>query len=96
VIIGKIRPETKKELPKWVTVVPYINDITQLVAAYTTCDVVLQPSKFDGMPNVLLEAMATERTILASPVGGKMATSVNRMKSGFKQSGEYLPSQNLK
>jgi glycosyltransferase involved in cell wall biosynthesis len=41
-----------------------------LCAAYTLCDLVLQPSIDDGMPNAVLEAMACERVVVASPVGG--------------------------
>jgi glycosyltransferase involved in cell wall biosynthesis len=70
VIFGEVRHSTQKKLPEWVTVVPYINQIEELSIAYSACDVVLQPSKYDGMPNVVLEAMACERTVLASPSGG--------------------------
>ena len=34
------------------------------------CDLVLQPSVWDGMPNSLLEAMACENLVLASDAGG--------------------------
>jgi glycosyltransferase involved in cell wall biosynthesis len=34
------------------------------------CDLVLQPSVWDGMPNSLLEAMACEQLVLASDAGG--------------------------
>ena len=33
-------------------------------------DVLVHPSLRDGMPNALLEAMACERPIVATPVGG--------------------------
>lgn len=34
------------------------------------CDLILQPSVWDGMPNSLLEAMACENLVLASDAGG--------------------------
>lgn len=70
IIVGKVRSSTQKKLPNYVTVIPYINNIKELRIAYSICDIVLQPSKYDGMPNVVLEAMACERIVLASPTGG--------------------------
>jgi glycosyltransferase involved in cell wall biosynthesis len=40
-----------------------------LLRWYLACDAVLIPSFYDGMPNVLLEAMALGRTIVASRAG---------------------------
>lgn len=70
IIVGKVRNTIQKQLPDYVTVIPYIEQIEELAIAYSLCDVVLQPSKYDGMPNVVLEAMACERTVIASPTGG--------------------------
>ncbi len=69
-IIGTVRKKFQSQVPSWVKQVPYIRDLGTLRAAYSLCDIVLQPSLYDGMPNVVLEAMACERTVLASPVGG--------------------------
>lgn len=69
-LIGKVRTESRREVPAWVREVPYIEDLHTLRSAYSLCDLVLQPSIDDGMPNTLLEAMACERVVLASPVGG--------------------------
>jgi glycogen(starch) synthase len=41
-----------------------------LVPYYLSCDVVFIPSLYDGMPNVLLEAMVCERPVVASRAGG--------------------------
>ena len=49
--------------------VPYVPQ-SQLVNYYNLMDLVLMPSLRDGLPNVLLEAMACERTVVASDVGG--------------------------
>jgi glycosyltransferase involved in cell wall biosynthesis len=42
----------------------------ELPAYYSLMDVFLHPSRRDGLPNALLEAMACSRPIAASPAGG--------------------------
>jgi len=37
---------------------------------YSVVDVLVHPSLRDGMRNVLLEAMACEKAVIATPVGG--------------------------
>lgn len=69
-LVGTVRPESRHEVPDWVRTVPYVTDRGTLCAAYTLCDLVLQPSLDEGMPNTVLEAMACERVVLASRVGG--------------------------
>ena len=46
------------------------------------CDLVLQPSHWDGMPNSILEAMTCERIVLASDAGG-MAEVIDNGRTGF-------------
>ena len=41
-----------------------------LPAYYSLIDIFIHPSLRDGMPNAVLEAMACERAVLATPVGG--------------------------
>lgn len=41
-----------------------------LPAYYSLIDIFVHPSLRDGMPNAVLEAMACEKTIVATPVGG--------------------------
>jgi len=41
-----------------------------LIAAYRGCEVFVLPSSHEGLPTVVLEAMALERPVIASPKGG--------------------------
>lgn len=82
IIVGTVRNSTQKKLPDYVQVVPYIDTVEELSIAYSMCDVVLQPSKYDGMPNVVLEAMACERIVLASPTGG-IKDLINHGQNGY-------------
>jgi len=64
------------------TVKDYINELdlqvrfftfvnkNELIAFYHAADIVLIPSFYDGMPNVLLEAGASKNIVVASNVGG--------------------------
>jgi len=52
-----------------ITVLPF-QERYGLIPAYLACDAVAVPSHYDGLPNVLLEAAALERPILATAAGG--------------------------
>jgi glycosyltransferase involved in cell wall biosynthesis len=52
----------------WVEV-PYV-EAARLPAYYLAADVVLVPSFYDGMPNVLLESMTVGTPVVASTAGG--------------------------
>lgn len=43
---------------------------SDLASYYSLIDVFVHPSLHDGMPNAILEAMACEKAIIATPVGG--------------------------
>lgn len=44
--------------------------VTELPEVYTVCDVCLLTSKIEGFPNVIMEAMAAGRPVVAPAVGG--------------------------
>jgi glycosyltransferase involved in cell wall biosynthesis len=58
------------ELRHDIHAVDYTHDHDQLAKWYNLIDIVLSPSLWDGMPNNVLEAMACERCVIASDVGG--------------------------
>ena len=69
-IVGKIRDNVAHLIPPHAIKVPYLRDDAQLRGAYGVCDVVIQPSLYDGMPNVVLEALACKKIVLSSAAGG--------------------------
>jgi len=54
-------------------------DRAELRAYYQAADLVINPSLYEGMPNVVLEAMACGRPVLASRVPGNEAAVVDRV-----------------
>ncbi len=66
--VGPI-PDTKKVKHPRVTYHGEIRDKTQLQQVIKTCDVLLCPSWSEGMPNVIMEAMANGLAVVATNVG---------------------------
>lgn len=77
-IVGEVRAgEDKKIFDEFmqanstakIVVTGYVSP-TDLPAYYSLIDVFIHPSLRDGMPNAVLEAMACEKPVIATPVGG--------------------------
>ena len=77
-IVGDVRAgedmqafqEFKLSNPQAQVVVTGFVSANDLPAYYALMDIFVQPSLRDGLPNALLEAMACEKPVLATPVGG--------------------------
>jgi glycosyltransferase involved in cell wall biosynthesis len=89
-IVGTLRADMQKllhgflslnhHLQSSIEVVPRTENISELIAHYRSCDAVVIPSLYDGMPNVLLEAMALGKICIGSATGGMcdlIASEVN-------------------
>jgi glycosyltransferase involved in cell wall biosynthesis len=77
-IVGDVRVgEDRKQFDELYSSIPnskihitgYVSN-HDLPSYYSVMDVFVHPSLRDGMPNALLEAMACEKPIVATPVGG--------------------------
>ena len=67
---GQYLEEFKRSHPNaQITVTGYVPH-RDLPAYYSLMDVYVQPSLRDGLPNALLEAMACEKAVVGTPVGG--------------------------
>ena len=79
-IVGEVRAgEDKKSFdkfqlsnPKYRIIVTGTISHKDMPVYYALMDVFVHPSLRDGMPNALLEAMACEKAVIATPVGGAM------------------------
>ncbi len=78
VIVGDVRTgedrklfdELKLSIPNAKIVVTGYVSNQDLPSYYSVMDIIVHPSLRDGMPNVILEAMACGKTVIATPVGG--------------------------
>ncbi len=79
-VIGEIRAREQSTLSAFAAEDPdtagrilstgHLEQPAEVARHLCLCDLVLQPSVWDGMPNSILEAMACERLVLASDAGG--------------------------
>ena len=91
-IIGEVRPREQSHLSAYaaehpddaarIIVTERIDDRSQVARHLNLCDVFLQPSVWDGLPNAVLEAMACKRIVITSDAGG-IAEAVESGVSGF-------------
>lgn len=79
-VIGEVRPSEMPRLMQWtgaagleehrVLVTGRLDTPAEVNAHLALCDLYLQPSLWDGMPNALLEAMAAGCAVIGSDAGG--------------------------
>lgn len=69
----------KYKIQDWVIFSGYIKDIENLISE---SDVVILPSLWEGLPNILLEAMAMKKPVIATDVGG-VREIVKNGENGF-------------
>lgn len=79
-VIGEVRPREQETLTEFAIDHPeearriiatgVIDEPEQVAKHLQLCDVVLQPSVWDGLPNALLEAMACGKLVIGSDAGG--------------------------
>ncbi len=91
-VIGDVRPREQStitsflldhpELGDRITVTGHQDEPAQVANYLRLCDVVLQPSVWDGLPNAILEAMACERVVIASDAGG-IPEAIEDGETGF-------------
>lgn len=91
-VIGEVRPREQSTISSFLmehpglqdrlTVTGHYEDAADVAACLQLCDVVLQPSVWDGLPNSTLEAMACERIVIASDAGG-IPEALRHQETGF-------------
>jgi glycosyltransferase involved in cell wall biosynthesis len=81
IFVGAVRSSVAHQIPPNAIQIEYLHDEAQLRGAYGACDVIVQPSLYDGMPNVVLEALACERRVLSSCAGGLADISTSKVNA---------------
>jgi glycosyltransferase involved in cell wall biosynthesis len=91
-IIGDVRPREASQLNTFALEHPEsasrilisgnLESPEDVVDHFHLCDVILQPSVWDGLPNALIEAMACGKIVIASDAGG-IPEVVEHGKDGF-------------
>lgn len=91
-VIGVIRPRERAHLATFaaehpeaaerILVTGHLDNPTDIVHRIQLCDVILQPSVWDGLPNSVLEAMACGQIVIASDAGG-IPEAIDHGQDGF-------------
>lgn len=91
-VIGDVRPREQStissflldhpELSDQLTITGHLDQPVDVAMCLQLCDVVLQPSVWDGLPNSILEAMACGRIVIASDAGG-IPEAIKHGETGF-------------
>ncbi|TPN85981.1 glycosyltransferase family 4 protein [Aquimarina algicola] len=83
-MVGDIEASTKEYIDQLDITVRFFSFVNknELITFYHAADIVLIPSFYDGMPNVLLEAGASKNLIIGSNVGG-IKDVIEHEKDGF-------------
>ena len=79
-VIGEVRPREQAQISAFAASNPEsasrilisgkLESQAEVARHLRACDIVLQPSVWDGLPNAILEAMACGKIVLASDAGG--------------------------
>ena len=91
-VIGEIRPREQAHLAAFaaehpdaasrILVTGHVERQEDVARHFQLCDVMLQPSVWDGLPNAVLEAMACELIVLGSDAGG-IPEAITHGQNGF-------------
>lgn len=91
-VIGEVRAREQARLAEFAALHPedaarilvtgHLPEPAAVAAHLRLVDLFLHPSRWDGLPNAVLEAMACERPVLASDAGG-IPEAVEAGRSGF-------------
>jgi glycosyltransferase involved in cell wall biosynthesis len=91
-VIGEVRPRERAYLSTFavehpeaaerIVVTGHLENQSDVVRHLQLCEVVLQPSVWDGLPNSILEAMACAKIVVASDAGG-IPEAITHGEDGF-------------
>ena len=91
-VIGAVRPREQTqlatfaaefpEIAKRIVITGHLEQQSEVARHFQLCDVVLQPSLWDGLPNAVLEAMACGKIVVASDAGG-IPEAIVHGKTGY-------------
>ena len=81
-LVGEGGRSWEGQVPAPVTRLGFVDDPEALAWVYAAADVVAIPSRVENLPNVLVEALACSRPVVACDAGG-MADGVRHLETGY-------------